>query len=78
MAKADVAEGRRQGVNPDEKVELLEPRRRLRVAEMENEILRGAAPYSARENDLPHCLIEHRTGPGNFLVARGVRRRVSW
>ena len=53
MAKADVAEGRREGVNPDERAGLVELRRRLRVAEMENEILRRAAAYFARENVLP-------------------------
>ena len=52
MAKADIAEGRREGVNP-ERAELVELRRRLRVAEMENEILRRAAAYFARENVLP-------------------------
>jgi len=53
MAQADIAEGRREGVDPDTRAELVELRRRLRVAEMENEILRRAAAYFARENVLP-------------------------
>ena len=53
MAKADIAEGRREGVDRSERAELVELRRRLRVAEMENEILRRAAAYFARENVLP-------------------------
>ena len=44
--------GRRLGVDRDEHAELVELRRRLRVAEMENEILRRAADYFARENVL--------------------------
>ena len=53
MAKADIAEGRREGVDRSERAELVELRRRLRVAEMENEILRRAAGYFARESVLP-------------------------
>jgi hypothetical protein len=49
----DVAAGRREGANPDERAELVELRRKLRVAEMENDILRRAAAYFARENVLP-------------------------
>ena len=53
MAKADVEEGRRDGLTNTERAELVELRRKLRVAEMENEILRRAAAYFARENVLP-------------------------
>ncbi len=53
MVKADIEDGRRDAPNPDERAELVELRRKLRVAEMENEILRRAAAYFARENVLP-------------------------
>ena len=53
MAKADIEDGRRDGPTKDERAELVELRRKLRVAEMENEILRRAAAYFARENVLP-------------------------
>jgi transposase len=53
VAKADVDEGRNEGVISVERAELVELRRKLRITEMENEILRRAAAYFARENVLP-------------------------
>jgi transposase-like protein len=50
---ADVEDGRRPGLNRDERDELTELRRELRVTKMENEILKRAAAYFARENVLP-------------------------
>ena len=53
MARADIDEGRRDGVSSGEREELIELRRELRVTKMENEILKRAAAYFARENVLP-------------------------
>ena len=49
----DVDTGRKDGVSSDERRELVELRRRNRVLEMENEILKRASAYFARENVLP-------------------------
>lgn len=49
IKQTDVDDGRRAGLSSDERAELVELRRRLRVAEMENEILRRAAAYFAQE-----------------------------
>ena len=53
MAKADVEEGRREGVTSREREELVELRREARTLRMENEILKRAAAFFARENVLP-------------------------
>jgi transposase len=50
---ADVEDGHRPGVTRDEHDELVELRRELRVTKMENEILKRAAAYFAKENVLP-------------------------
>lgn len=53
MAKADVDDGRREGLTSGEKQELVRLRRENRVLAMENEILKRAAAYFAKENVLP-------------------------
>ena len=49
----DVEAGRKQGLTSAEHRELVDLRRRNRVLEMENEILKRASAYFARENVLP-------------------------
>lgn len=53
MAQADIDDGRVEGLSTDERKELVELRRKNRVLEMENEILKRASAYFARENVLP-------------------------
>ena len=53
IARADIDAGIREGMTTDERQELVELRRRTRVLEMENEILKRASAYFARENVLP-------------------------
>jgi transposase-like protein len=54
MRQADLDEGRRSdGLTTAEREELVQLRRDLRVARMENEILKRAAAYFAKENVLP-------------------------
>jgi transposase-like protein len=54
MAQADADDGKRNDrLTSGEKKELAELRRRNRQLEMENEILKRAAAYFAKENVLP-------------------------
>jgi transposase-like protein len=53
MAQADVDRGKREGLSSGEKQELVRLRRENRVLHMENEILKRAAAYFAKENVLP-------------------------
>ena len=53
MAQADIDEGRREGLSSREREELVELRRVTRTLKLENEILKRAAAYFARENVLP-------------------------
>lgn len=54
VKQADLDEGRRSdGLSTTEREELVELRRELKVARLENEILKRAAAYFARENVLP-------------------------
>jgi len=50
LHQADVDTGRREGLTTTERAELVDLRRKLRVAEMEVEILRRAAAYFAKES----------------------------
>jgi len=53
MRQADIDDGSRAGVSAAEKDEVAALRRENRRLEMENEILKRAAAYFARENVLP-------------------------
>ena len=53
LKQADIDEGRSVGLTTDERAELVRLRRTNRVLEMENEILKRAAAFFARENVLP-------------------------
>ena len=54
LKRADLDEGRRaDGLATEEREELVRLRRELKVAKLENEILKRAAAYFAAENVLP-------------------------
>jgi transposase-like protein len=50
MKKADVEDGNRPGVTAKESVELRELKKRNRLLEQENEVLRRAAAYLSQAN----------------------------
>lgn len=49
LSLADIEDGRRPGVTPAESAELRELKKRNRLLEQENEILRRAAAYLSRD-----------------------------
>ena len=53
MRQDEIDTGERPGLSTDERSELAELRREKRRLELENEILKRAAAYFARENVLP-------------------------
>ena len=50
MKKADIEEGHRPGVSDKDAGELREARKRIRLLEQENEVLRRAAAYLSQAN----------------------------
>ena len=53
LKQTNIDEGLREGLTTDERAEMVRLRRANRVLEMENEILKRAAAFFARENVLP-------------------------
>lgn len=50
MKQADIEDGRRPGATEDERKELREAKKRIRLLEQENEVLRRAAAYLSQAN----------------------------
>ncbi len=50
MKKADIEDGRRPGMTEDDRKELREANKRIRLLEQENEVLRRAAAYLSQAN----------------------------
>ena len=50
MRRADIEDGNRPGVTATESAELRDARRRIRLLEQENEVLRRAAAYLSQAN----------------------------
>jgi transposase len=50
MKKADIEDGKRPGLSDGERKELREPKKRNRLLEQENEVLRRAAAYLSQAN----------------------------
>jgi transposase len=50
MKKADVEDGKRPGFTDDDRKELREANKRIRLLEQENEVLRRAAAYLSQAN----------------------------
>ena len=50
MKKADIEDGHRPGLSDDDRQELREANKRIRLLEQENEVLRRAAAYRSQAN----------------------------
>ena len=50
MKRADVEDGHRPGVTDDDRMELRVAKKRIRLLEQENEVLRRAAAYLSQAN----------------------------
>ena len=73
MKQADLDEGRRSdGVSTAEREELVELRRELKVARLENEILKRASAYFARENVLPKLSTPSSPSAARICLSRCV------